>query len=312
MTHILEAQQFDRPTLDYLFERTNALSGVFSHRERSVLRRYTGRMLFNVFYEPSTRTRMSFASAAQHLGLHVVDTENARDFSSAIKGESLEDTIRVLCQYCPDMIVLRHFETGAAERAAQVSSVPIINAGDGRGQHPTQALLDLYTIQQAHGRVDGLTVLVGGDLANGRTVRSLVYLLTKYQHVKIVFVAPPQLRMGDDLKKYLTRKGVSFHEEADLAQVLPLADVVYWTRIQKERLVDVSYDEVSNYYRIGTPELALMKPTAIIMHPLPRVQEITTDVDRDPRALYFRQAGNGMFIRMAVIEALLEGSLSSS
>ncbi len=256
---------------------------------------------------------MSFGAAAKHLGLDVVNTENARDFSSAIKGETLEDTVRVLGEYHPDLIVLRHFETGAAERAAHVSAVPIVNAGDGRGQHPTQALLDLYTIQQAHGRLDGLTVVIGGDLANGRTVRSLAYLLAKYERVRLIFVAPSVLAIGDDMKAYLTRKHVSFSEELNLDRALQRADVVYWTRIQQERLApDVRYEDVVHQYTIGTPQLRQMKSSAILMHPLPRVNEISTEVDLDPRALYFHQAGNGMFLRMALMSAILENNFPST
>lgn len=310
MHHIIEAQQFDRTTLEQLFRCADARRAVFDNGgdRRAINTRFCGRLMFNVFYEPSTRTRMSFAAAAQHLGMEVVNTENARDFSSAIKGESLEDTIRVLNGYYPDIIVLRHHEDGAAERAARVSAVPIINAGDGGGQHPTQALLDLYTIQQQLGRIAGLTVVMGGDLANGRTVRSLAYLLAKYTDIHIVFVSPPALRMGDDLKQYLLRKQVPFREEDDLQTALASADVVYWTRVQKERLpIHVRYEDVCGRYMIDVPQLQWMKPGAILMHPLPRVTEITTAVDDDPRAVYFRQASNGMFVRMALIEHSMEG-----
>lgn len=310
MRHVLRAQQFDRPLLNDLFRRTDELKRTLNNpiKRRGLDERHRGRVLFNVFYEPSTRTRMSFAAAAQHLGIKVVTTENAREFSSAIKGETLEDTIRVLCEYYPDVIVLRHYETGAAEQAARVSTVPIINAGDGRGQHPTQALLDLYTIHQALGRIDDLTVVIGGDLANGRTARSLSYLLTKFDRIRIVFVAPEQLRMHDDIKTYLTEKGTEYREEENLERALGEADVVYWTRIQRERLDDpATFERVHNRYMIGAVQLALMKPQAILMHPLPRTAEISCEVDQDPRAYYFRQAGNGMFIRMALLDWVIEG-----
>jgi aspartate carbamoyltransferase catalytic subunit len=263
-------------------------------------------MLFSVFYEPSTRTRMSFSAAAQHLGMSVVVTENAKEFSSAIKGESLEDTIRVLGEYFPDVIALRHHENGAAERAAKVSTVPIINAGDGSGQHPTQALLDLYTIHQALGRIEDLTVVIGGDLAHGRTARSLAYLLAKFPRVRIRFVAPPDLRIGTDIKDHLAERQVPFTEEEALDDALRACDVVYWTRIQRERFDATDQQEQPLRYVIGPREMALLGPRAILLHPLPRLDEIPVEVDADPRAWYFRQAGNGMVIRMALLEWMLE------
>ena len=240
--------------------------------------------------------------------MSVVATENAREFSSAIKGESLEDTIRVLGEYYPDVIALRHYEGGAAERAPQHSSVPIINAGDGSGQHPTQALLDLYTFHEALGTVAGLTVTIGGDLANGRTARSLAYLLAKFDGMRILFVAPESLHMGADIKEHLREKGVAFAQESRLEAALPQSDVVYWTRVQKERLdPEAARDEAHAQFVVGPAQLELMNPDAVLMHPLPRLAEIPPKVDSDPRAWYFRQAGNGMFIRMALLEWIFEG-----
>lgn len=305
MRHVLRSQQFDRPLLEQLFRRADWFHNKIRtlHGRRMLQEILRSRMLFTVFYEPSTRTRMSFAAAAQHLGMEVVTTENASEFSSAVKGESLEDTIRVLCEYHPDVIVIRHHETGAAERAARVSSRPIVNAGDGQGQHPTQALLDLYTIRQEIGRLDGLTVTIGGDLARGRTARSLAYLLTKFDKARLIFIAPPGLEMGDDIKEHLAEKGTPFIEESSLAVALPKSDVVYWTRIQKERAAPgVDHEAVARQFSIGSRELELMKPEAVLMHPLPRNAEIAAAVDSDPRAAYFRQAGNGMLIRMALLE----------
>ena len=178
---------------------------------------------------------MSFAAAGQHLGMSVVTTENAKEFSSAAKGETLEDTIRVLCEYKPDIIVIRHYETDAARHAAAVSTVPIINAGDGLGQHPTQALLDLYTILVEKGRTKDLNVVIGGDLAHGRTARSLTYLLTKFPSNHITFVSPEELKVGQDIKDYLKSKGTDFSESTDLVP-LKDADVVYWTRVQKRKI----------------------------------------------------------------------------
>lgn len=313
MRHILKSQQFDRPLLEALFRRAEAFRYAFEHRrasgEPTLGSSHRGKMLFNVFYEPSTRTRFSFSAAAKRLGMEVVETENAREFSSAAKGETLEDSIRVLCEYEPDVIVLRHYETGAAERAAAVSRAPVINAGDGHGQHPTQTLLDLYTIWRAHGRIDGLAVAIGGDLANGRTARSLAYLLAKFKDVRIIFVAPTALRIGADIRQYLTEKGVAVAEANRVSAALPHADAVYWTRLQWERLPWWQrpwYRWLARQYAIGIMEVKeLMKPQAILMHPLPRLTEIQPSVDADPRAKYFEQVGNGMFIRMALLEWVL-------
>ncbi len=308
MRHVLRSQQFDRPFLENIFTEADRFQTAFSaQRGRSDLaHKLHGRMLFNIFYEPSTRTRMSFSAAAEHLGMRVVTTENAREFSSAAKGETLEDTIRVLCGYHPDVITLRHHEIGSAERAAAVSTVPIINAGDGTGQHPTQALLDLYTIMRECGRIDGLTVIIGGDLANGRTARSLAYLLAKFTWVSLIFVSPPELRIGSDIKEYLMRHHMAFSEEDDLHRALPRADVVYWTRIQKERMDPATYAKAAGRYLIGKRELSEMQNRAILLHPLPRIDEIAPEVDSDPRAAYFRQAANGMFIRMALLAGILK------
>lgn len=308
MRHVLEAQQFTPELLKTIFERAAEFEALVknkraNHKEMSDM--LSGRILFNVFYEPSTRTRMSFGAAARHLGMGVVTTENAKDFSSAAKGETLEDTIRVLCEYYPDIIVLRHHDTDAAKRAAAVSTVPIINAGDGMGQHPTQALLDLYTIYKELQRMAGLTVVMGGDLLHGRTVRSLSYLLAKFDGNRIIFVSPKSLRIGHDIKEYLKKHSVTYEETEDLHAALKQADVIYWTRIQKERF---DSSGLGGTFTIGPQELKLMKPDSILMHPLPRVGEIEESVDKDPRAAYFRQAGNGMFVRMALMEWVLEES----
>nr|MDQ6915290.1 aspartate carbamoyltransferase [Actinomycetota bacterium] len=232
-------------------------------------------------------------------------TDNAREFSSAAKGETLEDTIRIVAGYA-DAIVLRHPEEGAAARAAAVSDVPIVNAGDGRGQHPTQALLDVYTIRDELGRLDGVRVAMVGDLANGRTARSLAYLLSRYRDVQITFVAPPEVAMGADIKTHLDEHGVHWSETTDLEPVLATADVVYQTRIQKERFADAAaYGAVRGRYVIGPAEMARLGADAIVMHPLPRVGEIDPAIDGDPRAAYFRQARNGVHIRMALLDMLL-------
>lgn len=308
MRHILSAESFSTQFLEELFERADYFKREIKNtNNRHSLKRFDHSLMFSLFYEPSTRTRMSFETAAAYFGMAVVGTENAREFSSAVKGETLEDTIRVLCQYHPDVIVLRHPETGAAKRAAGVSSVPIINAGDGKGEHPTQALLDLYTIKRYQEKLDGLTVLLGGDLAHGRTARSLVTLLSKFCDVKFIFISPPQLRIGQDIRDLLSNKGLEFSESENLEKFLELADVVYWTRIQKERLgQNISYKDIVGRYVIGQKELGLMKKAAILMHPLPRVNEIKEEADSDPRAVYFQQAGNGLYIRIALLEWIFE------
>ncbi|HEV2492931.1 MAG TPA: aspartate carbamoyltransferase [Terriglobia bacterium] len=302
--HVLEAQQFDLATLVELFEVTRRMEDVV--RGGGILD-YQKRVMATLFYEPSTRTRFSFETAMHRLGGRVVSTENAAEFSSVAKGETLEDTIRILNGYS-DVIVLRHYEVGAAKRAAAVSRVPIINAGDGVGQHPTQALLDLYTILKEIGRIDGLKIAMVGDLAQGRTVRSLAYLLSKYRDVKIYFVAPALLKMKEDILSHLRERNVWFAEESELGKVLPEVDVVYQTRVQKERFGDrlADYERCRGVYVINQATLRLMKPHAIIMHPLPRLDEISMEVDQDPRAAYFRQAQNGLYVRMALLTMVLD------
>jgi aspartate carbamoyltransferase catalytic subunit len=307
MKHILRSQQFDRPALEKLFLATNELDSIYNSPlgKRELRKTCEGKLLHAILYEPSTRTRMSFCSAAHHLGMTALWTENAKEFSSAIKGETLEDTIRTLCQYDPDIIVLRHHETGGADRAAAIVdrydyNVSIINAGDGRGQHPTQALLDLYTIQRELGRIDNITVTVGGDLANGRTVRSLVYLLTKFKNVKFIFISPTNLKMGEDIINHLRELDICFKETESIGEALIDADVVYWTRVQTER---GSVNTTLNL-SISLSEMKYMKEGSILLHPLPRVDEIAKEVDFDKRAAYFRQVRNGMLIRMALIKQL--------
>ena len=298
--HIVESQQFDRPFLDRLFQRAAVIQAEDTRGGLDHM------IMASLFYEPSTRTRFSFEAAMLRLGGKVITTENAREFSSFAKGESLEDTIRILGGYA-DLIVMRHDQIGAAKRAAEISPVPLINGGDGAGQHPTQALLDLYTLHQQFGRVDGLKVAMVGDLRYGRTVRSLSYLLSRFEDVELIFVAPSVCQMHEDIKSYLTRQNIRFREESDLSKVLAIADCVYMTRIQKERFLDTAeYEQANNLYRLTPENIRKMPEKAIIMHPLPRVNEIDPEVDQDPRAKYFEQAANGLWVRMAVIEHVLE------
>jgi len=298
MKHVIDSQQFDRKLLEEIFKIADSL-------EKKKSTPLTGRIMVTLFYEPSTRTRLSFESAMLRLGGGVIGTENAREFSSAAKGETIEDTIRMANHYA-DVIVLRHFEKGAAERASKVSDVPVINAGDGPGQHPTQALLDLYTIRREVGRVDNVTVAFMGDLKNGRTVRSLAYLLGKYDRVRIVFVSPPALRIGDDIKEYLREKNVTYEEVEAMGEKISEVDVIYQTRIQKERFEnEAEYAKYKGVYVLTADDADKMKPGAIIMHPLPRVDEIAVEVDASPHAAYFKQAGYGVLVRMALLKYLL-------
>jgi len=301
--HVIEAQQFDVELLAEIFEVAREMEQVVQHYGSNILNR---RVMATLFYEPSTRTRLSFESAMRRLGGSVLTTESAQEFSSAAKGETLEDTIRVIAGYA-DVIVLRHFESGASKRASEVAPVPIVNAGDGAGQHPTQALLDMYTIQREIGRLDDISIAMVGDLVNGRTVRSLCYLLTKYENPRIFFVAPPVVRMKEDIKEYLRRYDVHFEEEEDLYSVIPEVDVIYQTRIQRERFGDRSadYEQAKGKYIINRSVMDCMQEHAIVMHPLPRVDEIDPEVDGDPRAAYFRQAHNGLYVRMALLRMLL-------
>ncbi len=298
MKHIIESQQFDRKTIESIFRTADNLS-----KSKSLPLR--GKIMASLFYEPSTRTRFSFESAMLKLGGGVITTENASEFSSAAKGETLEDSIRVINHYA-DVIVIRHPEEGASARAAAVSEIPVLNAGDGSGQHPTQALLDLYTIKKEIGRIDGVSIAFVGDLKHGRTVRSLSYLLGKYKNERIFFISPKGLRIGDDIKEYL-RKHKIFYEEAETwNNILPRVDVLYQTRIQKERFKNpAEYNKYKGVYILTIKEVSKMKNGAIVMHPLPRVDEIATEVDKSEKAIYFKQAKYGLLVRMALLEEIL-------
>ncbi len=306
MRHVLSVEEFDHQQLVKLFKRADALRAqVANPKQRLALASlHQGRQLCSLFYEPSTRTRTSFEKAALNFGMGVVSTENAREFSSAAKGETIEDTMGVLNEYGFDIIVMRHHETGAAARAAAASQTPIINAGDGAGEHPTQSLLDAYTIYQSFGRLDNLKLVMGGDLKHGRTVRSLSQLLGRYEGNHINFVSIPELQIGEDIKMKLKEHGTSFSETAEMYDALRDADVVYWTRLQKERLQNPKAVPKDGF-KLGPTALEVMPKQTIIMHPLPRVDEIDPAIDSDKRATYFRQAGNGLYMRMALIDTIL-------
>lgn len=299
MNHIIESQQFDQAFINKIFAVADRL-------EKKTGTPLKGKIMASLFYEPSTRTRFSFESAMLHLGGSVITTENAKEFSSAAKGETLEDSIRVIGAYA-DVIVLRHSEKGASARASFISKIPVVNAGDGTGQHPTQALLDLYTIKRELGKIDGVHIALVGDLKHGRTIRSLAYLLGKYKKVKIYFVSPKALRVEDDIKAYLKRHHTEYEETEDLEAIVDQVDVLYQTRIQKERFKsEKEYEKYRGCYQIDRTLVARMKSRSIIMHPLPRVGEISPDVDSSPKAVYFKQAQYGLLIRMALLKYLLE------
>ncbi|CUT03017.1 aspartate carbamoyltransferase [Candidatus Chrysopegis kryptomonas] len=304
LQHVIEAQQFTLPLIHELFQTADQMEKIL---ERGGTLDYQNKIMASLFYAPSTRTRFSFESAMYRLGGKVISTEQAHLFSSVIGGETLEDTIRVVSNFC-DVIVLRHTEVGAAKRASFVSSVPIINAGDGKGgQHPTQALLDLYTIYKELGYIDGLKIAFVGDLEQGRTVRSLAYLLGKFERVMLYFIAPDFLQIREDIQDYLTRHNVWFTLESELNKIISEVDVIYVTRIERERFGDKAdiYEETVKNYFIDRETISKMKEKAIIMHPLPRLNEISPDVDSDPRAVYFRQTKNGLLIRMALLTMVL-------
>ncbi|WP_287426189.1 aspartate carbamoyltransferase [Thermomicrobium sp.] len=300
--HVLSVEQFSRSYLFELFHRADAFSALPRHEFTDTAR---GAIMATLFYEPSTRTRLSFEAAMTRLGGAVISAEYAAATSSAAKGESIEDTARVVAGYA-DLIVIRHPEAGSVARAAAVVDVPVINAGDGTNEHPTQALIDLYTVWREHERIDGLTIALVGDLRYGRAARSLARLLTRTLDTTLYLVAPPVTRMDPALVQHLRQSGLRVFEVDDLAAIAPELDVLYQTRIQRERFRDP--DEYAAAFGQIIVDQALMEQLAshaIVLHPLPRVGEIEPTVDSDPRAAYFRQARNGVALRMALIEQVL-------
>ncbi len=297
----LRADQFTAGDIDLILERAETYAAALqSKKELDELR---GKVLATLFFEPSTRTRLSFEAAMHRLGGRVLSVSEAKS-TSASKGESLHDTIRTVDGYA-DAIVIRHPEVGAADVAARATAKPVLNAGDGAGEHPTQSLLDLYTIRKEQGKVDGLTVALVGDLKHGRTVHSLATLLSQVG-VSFLFVSPDALRMPRDVVERVQAKGVAFRETDDLARALQECDVVYMTRIQRERFADpAEYDRLKDAYVLTRASLTKAKPSITIMHPLPRVNEIAVDVDDLPGAAYFRQSANGVPVRMALLALLL-------
>jgi aspartate carbamoyltransferase len=298
---IISVKQFDREALEYIFAVAHEMHDMVDHIGTFDLLK--GKILANLFYEPSTRTSSSFTAAMERLGGSVIPINEVK-YSSVSKGESLADTVRTLECYA-DVIVLRHPEVGSAAIAAQAAHKPVINAGDGIGEHPTQALLDAFTIREEIGHLDGLTVTLLGDLKHGRTVHSLARLLSLYK-VKINYVSPDILRMPAELIDELKQKGVKQAEFSTLDEILSTTDVLYVTRVQKERFSDeAAYESVKGAYVIDPKVMKAAKERMIVMHPLPRVGEISSDFDSDPRAAYFRQMEYGLYVRMALLAMVL-------
>ncbi len=298
---ILSVSQFHRARLDYIFGVAREMQVLVDRFGSADM--LQGKILTNLFYEPSTRTSSSFIAAMLRLGGQVIPINNVQ-YSSVTKGESLPDTIRTLECYS-DVIVLRHPEVGAAATAAHYAQKPIINAGDGVGEHPTQALLDLFTILNELDRVDGLRIAMVGDLKYGRTVHSLTKLLVNYD-VEFVLVSPDTLKMPEDVLDVVRSAGHRFYITNDIREVISNVDVLYMTRVQKERFTDMAaYDQVKDQYMIDEELMRHAQERMVLMHPLPRVNEISYTVDDDPRSAYFRQMRNGMFIRMALLASVL-------
>ena len=308
--HVVMAQQFDRPFLDYICDLATKIRVIAKGNQgmlflQSLLQTKRA-MLY--FVQPSTRTFLSFMSACQILGMKCSEVRDPTT-SSEMKGETQEDTLRTFSSYV-DLVIMRHLQERFAEKVAWLLNqtgrpVSVINAGSGRDQHPTQALLDIYTLHRSfenYGGIDGKAIAMVGDLLRGRTVRSLTYLLKNYEGVKIYFVAPRDLQMGQDLKNYLIESDVEFEESENLEDVIPLVDAIYMTRIQDEYDRGGESKEIDySKFHFTAKHLKFLKPNAIIMHPLPRRAEISTDVDQDHRAMYWRQVRNGMWVRVALI-----------
>ena len=262
-----------------------------------------GKVVACLFFEPSTRTRLSFETAANRLGARVIGFSDVGN-TSISKGESLKDTIKMVSNYV-DIIVMRHPLEGAARYASEVSNLPVVNAGDGANQHPSQTLLDMYSIRQSQGRLDGLTINMVGDLKYGRTVHSLLQAMSHFDP-SFVFTAPAELQMPVEYKQFLTERGISYRETTSLNEHLNDCDILYMTRVQQERFSDpMEYEKVKDVYRLDASMLGGVRSNMKILHPLPRINEISLDVDDTPYAYYFKQAENGMYVRMAIIACLL-------
>jgi len=302
---ILHGNQFSKKEIDTIIKTAGYFEKAL--KKKDSLNLLKGKILATLFFEPSTRTRLSFETAMQRLGGGVISMASAQS-SSAAKGETVADTARTVDQYA-DVIVIRHPRIGSAKEAADAAEAPVINAGDGAGQHPTQALLDIYTIQKELGSLKGLRVSLVGDLKNGRTVHALVELLSLFG-AKLHFVSPSALRMPEAIAANLKVKGIDVVETEDMMKAASESDLLYMTRIQKERFEDLSeYERVKGYYIIDGDFLGKLKKKITILHPLPRVNEISPEVDSYPGAAYFRQVRNGVFVRMALLSMVMGKAL---
>ena len=295
--------------LDLTLDETNKLLDLADNilaNPQDYAHKCDGRILATLFYEPSTRTRLSFESAMMRLGGKILGFASAEN-SSAAKGESVADTIRMISSYA-DITAMRHFKEGAPEVASKFSKIPVINAGDGGHQHPTQTLADLMTIRKQIGSIDGATVALCGDLKFGRTVHSLIKALARYKDIKFIFISPEELRVPEYIiEEVVKRAGCSYEEVQTMDAVMPTLDILYMTRVQKERFFnEEDYIRLKDSYILTEKKLKTAKETLAVMHPLPRVNEIAQSVDNDKRAVYFEQAKNGVYVRMALLLALLE------
>ncbi len=300
MRHLMSPLDFTTGELDKLFDLANDME---KHMERYA-HICEGKKLATCFYEPSTRTRLSFEAAMLNLGGQVIGFSDAAS-SSASKGESVSDTIRVISCYA-DICAMRHPKEGAPMVAAQRSSIPVINAGDGGHQHPTQTLTDLLTIRSLQGRLSGLTIGLCGDLKFGRTVHSLIHALSRYDDIHFIFISPEELRIPDYITDMLKAKGIPYEEVIRLEERIPSLDLLYMTRVQRERFFnEEDYVRLKDFYILDMAKLSLAREDMLVLHPLPRVNEISVEVDDDPRAVYFKQAQYGVYVRMALICTLL-------
>ena len=300
MRHLMSPLDFTTEELDKLFDLANDIEKNPARYAHAC----EGKILATCFYEPSTRPRLSFESAMTRLGGRVIGFSDAAS-SSASKGESVSDTIRVISCYA-DICAMRHPKEGAPMVAAEKSGIPVINAGDGGHQHPTQTLTDLLTIRSLKGRLDNFTIGLCGDLKFGRTVHSLINALVRYENIHFIFISPEELRVPDYITEMLRSKGISYEEVIRLEDVMPKLDMLYMTRVQKERFFnEEDYIRLKDFYVLDTNKMAMAKEDMLVLHPLPRVNEISVEVDQDPRAAYFKQAQYGVYVRMALILTLL-------
>lgn len=303
--HILSTETITKEAVESLFVHAEEMRVLVGKTGGNT--RLTGKVMAPLFYEPSSRTFSSFAVSMQRLGGTVIPLQTMAT-TSVTKGETIADTARVFSSYA-DVLVVRHPEKGAVSEVAEHASVPVINAGDGIGEHPTQALLDLFTIAQALGRTENFSIAFIGDLAHYRPVNSLAKLLTIFPNISMTFVSPKEASLQEEVQTYLSNKHISFQQLQNWDEVLPIVDVLYVTRVKKEYMDSQLYDKIKGRYCVTGKVLHMLKKDAIILHPLPRIDEIETTVDHDPRALYFRtQIRNGMYIRMALLDLLLAKS----